>query len=197
MAALVLLAGAVLVGTVVHDRSSASPLFPSDAFSPRTRVGVGLWIVFLMPLAQASTAVYLVLTLQTLWGLGATVAGAFNASLALAWSFTRHRRCQPQSPREPRDLHCLRTGPARCRPRDDRRRPRQRSCAWSRSPARSPSAPASVLPGPFSARPSWRTHAHGERDRASSVAADAAVGRLCRRRGLGRARRQRRRLYGR
>ena len=39
-----------------------------------------------MPLAQASTAVYLVLTLQTLWGLGATVAGAFNASLAIAWS---------------------------------------------------------------------------------------------------------------
>ena len=87
-AALVLLAGAVLVGTIVHDRSSASPLFPSEALSPRTRVGVGLWIVFLMPLAQASTAVYLVLTLQTLWGLGATVAGAFNASLALAWSFT-------------------------------------------------------------------------------------------------------------
>ena len=88
MAALVLLAGAVLVATVIHDRSSASPLFPSDALSPRTRVGIGLWIVFLMPLAQASTAVYLVLTLQTLWGLGATLAGAFNASLALAWSFT-------------------------------------------------------------------------------------------------------------
>jgi MFS family permease len=87
-AALVLLAGAVLVATVVHDRRSASPLFPSDAFSLRTRVGAGLWIVFLMPLAQASTAVYLVLTLQTLWGFGATIAGAFNASLALAWSFT-------------------------------------------------------------------------------------------------------------
>jgi MFS family permease len=87
-AALVLLAGAVLVATVVHDRNSASPLFPSDAFSLRTRVGAGLWIVFLMPLAQASTAVYLVLTLQTLWCFGATVAGAFNASLALAWSFS-------------------------------------------------------------------------------------------------------------
>jgi MFS family permease len=87
MAALVLLAGAVLVATVARDRASAFPLFPSDAFSLRTRGGAALWIVFLMPLAQASTAVYLVLTLQTLWGFGATAAGAFNASLALAWSF--------------------------------------------------------------------------------------------------------------
>jgi MFS family permease len=85
-AALVLLAAAILIVTVRHDRTSASPLLPSDAFSPRTRVGIGLWIVVLMPFAQASTAVYLVLTLQTLWGLGATVAGAFNASLAIAWS---------------------------------------------------------------------------------------------------------------
>jgi MFS family permease len=85
--ALVLLAAALLVATVVRDRRSAVPLLPSDAFSPRTRVGVGLSIVFLMPLAQASTTVYLVLTLQTLWGLGATAAGAFNACLALAWSF--------------------------------------------------------------------------------------------------------------
>jgi MFS family permease len=86
-ALLVLLAGCVLAATVARDRKSVSPLFPSDAFSLRTRSGAGLWIVFLMPLAQASTAVYLVLTLQTLWGLGATAAGAFNASLALAWSF--------------------------------------------------------------------------------------------------------------
>ena len=85
--ALVLLAAALLIATTIRDRRSAVPLLPSDAFSPRTRVGLGLWIVFLMPLAQASTAVYLVLTLQTLWGFGATVAGAFNACLALAWSF--------------------------------------------------------------------------------------------------------------
>src|SRR4029079_11668434 len=85
--ALVLLAVVVLIASVVRDRASAVQLLPSDAFSLRTRVGMGLWIVFLMPLAQASTAVYLVLTLQTLWGFSATLAGAFNASLALAWSF--------------------------------------------------------------------------------------------------------------
>ncbi len=66
---------------------SPSPLFPSDAFSLRSVVGLGLWVVLLMPLAQAATSVYLVLTLQTLWGFGATAASLFNASLALAWSF--------------------------------------------------------------------------------------------------------------
>lgn len=85
--ALVALAGAVLTLAVMRDRASATPLFPTDAFSLRTRVGNGLWIVFLMPLAQASTAVYLVLTLQVVWGFSATTAGAFNAGLALAWSF--------------------------------------------------------------------------------------------------------------
>lgn len=86
-AALACLAAATLIAAVVRDRSGETALFPSDAFSLRTRGGLGLWIVFLMPLAQASTPVYLVLTLQTLWGYGATAAGAFNASLALAWSF--------------------------------------------------------------------------------------------------------------
>jgi MFS family permease len=86
--ALVLLAAALLTLTVIRDRTSAAPLLPSDAFSPRTRVGIGLWIVVLMPLAHASTTVYLVLTLQTLWGLGATLAGVFQACLALAWSFS-------------------------------------------------------------------------------------------------------------
>ena len=158
MAALVLLAGAVLVGTIVHDRSSASPLFPSDALSPRTRVGVGLWIVFLMPLAQASTAVYLVLTLQTLWGLGATVAGAFNASLALAWSFTaivvaNLSPTQTAQPSLPPDRSCSLPALRRSSPASSAIK------RWSRSPARSPSAPASGLPGPSSARPSWKTHA--------------------------------------
>jgi MFS family permease len=87
-AALVAAAVATLVAVVVRDRMSASRLFPSDAFSLRTTVGVGLWVVLLMPFAQASAAVYLVLTLQSVWGFGATAAGLFYASLALAWSFT-------------------------------------------------------------------------------------------------------------
>eukprot|EP01132_Coremiostelium_polycephalum_P007261 gene7261-8937_t len=63
-----------------------TPLFPSDAFALTSTVGIGLWIVLLMPVAQASTSVYLVMTLQNLWGYGPTMAGAFSASFAVAWS---------------------------------------------------------------------------------------------------------------
>jgi len=89
VAATTLVAAALITLAVIvmRDRASRSPLFPSDAFSLRSTVGVGLWVVLLMPFAQASTSVYLVLTLQSLWGLGATAASLFNASLALAWSF--------------------------------------------------------------------------------------------------------------
>ena len=83
---LVLGAAVVLASVVVVDRRSRTPLFPSDAFAPNSTVGIGLWIVLLMPVAQASTSVYLVMTLQNLWGYGPTKAGAFNATFAIAWS---------------------------------------------------------------------------------------------------------------
>ena len=86
-AALVAAGVAALVAVVVRDRASAARLFPSDAFSLQTIVGAGFWVVLLMPFAQAFTSVYLVLTLQALWGFGATAASLINASFALAWSF--------------------------------------------------------------------------------------------------------------
>ncbi|RCS22165.1 MFS transporter [Phyllobacterium salinisoli] len=82
----VLGAAIVLASVVVIDRRSATPLFPSDAFALNSTVGIGLWIVLLMPVAQSSTSVYLVLTLQNLWGYGPTKAGAFSATFAIAWS---------------------------------------------------------------------------------------------------------------
>ncbi|HEX2889599.1 MFS transporter [Vineibacter terrae] len=86
VAGLIGAAVAVLVGVFVVDRASRDKLFPSDAFSPRSIVGATLWVVLLMPLAQACSAVYLPLFLQHLWGHGPTVAGAFAAITALAWS---------------------------------------------------------------------------------------------------------------
>ena len=83
---LIATAAAVLIGVFVVDRASRDKLFPSDAFSPRSVVGATLWVVLLMPLAQACTAVYLPLFLQHLWGYGPTVAGSFTAITALAWS---------------------------------------------------------------------------------------------------------------
>ncbi|PRD42848.1 MFS transporter [Phyllobacterium phragmitis] len=79
-------AAIVLASVVAIDRRSATPLFPSDAFALNSTVGIGLWIVLLMPVAQSSTSVYLVLTLQNLWGYGPTKAGAFSATFAIAWS---------------------------------------------------------------------------------------------------------------
>jgi len=86
MAACLVVAAAVLVGVFVVDRRQADRLFPSDAFSLTTTVGAGLWMVLLMPVAQASTSVYLNITIQHLWGYGPTVAGYISAAMALSWS---------------------------------------------------------------------------------------------------------------
>ncbi|WP_181708300.1 MFS transporter [Chthonobacter rhizosphaerae] len=84
--ALVAAALAVLALMVRRDRLSAVPLFPRDAFTGRAPVGPGLWMVLLMPVAQAFVAVYLVMTLQSVWGYGPTLAGAFSGVMALSWS---------------------------------------------------------------------------------------------------------------
>lgn len=85
-AALILGAVLVLVGVFVIDRRRPDRLFPSDAFGVTTTVGAGLWMILLMPVAQASASVYLNITVQHLWGYGPTVAGYFHAAMALSWS---------------------------------------------------------------------------------------------------------------
>ncbi len=87
-AALALAALPILAAVVAGDRRSAVPLFPAEAFRGAGPVAMGLWVVLLMPLSQAATTVFLVLALQDLWGLGAAVAGAIAALLAIAWSGT-------------------------------------------------------------------------------------------------------------
>ncbi|MGN8022052.1 MFS transporter [Phyllobacterium sp. 22229] len=103
-------AAAVLIAVVAVDRRSRTPLFPSDAFALTSTVGIGLWIVLLMPVAQASTSVYLVMTLQNLWGYGPTMAGAFSASFAVAWSSIAILVANVQDQR--RRAQMIRLGPA-------------------------------------------------------------------------------------
>jgi len=86
--ALLLGAMALLVGMVFLDRRARTRLMPMDAFWPGSVVGSGLWVVLLMPVAGAMSAVYLVLLLQQLWGYGPTLAGATAAVLSVAWSLT-------------------------------------------------------------------------------------------------------------
>ncbi|WP_230170841.1 MFS transporter [Rhizobium sp. CECT 9324] len=68
------------------DRNAANGLLPKQAFSRRSTLGLGLWVVLLMPLAQATSSVYLVFSLQHLFGYGPTAAGALGAVMAMSWS---------------------------------------------------------------------------------------------------------------
>ncbi|ODN70658.1 MFS transporter [Methylobrevis pamukkalensis] len=71
----------------VHlDRGAASRLFPRGAFGLRTPLGPAFWVVVLMPVGQATVAVYLALTMQQVFGYGAALAGFTVSILALAWS---------------------------------------------------------------------------------------------------------------
>ncbi|ABR60105.1 MFS transporter [Sinorhizobium medicae] len=88
MAGLLAAAIAVFVSTVRLDRRSRQSILPFGAFSPTHSLGAGLWVILLMPLAQASGSVYLVYALQQLWGFGPTAAGFSNALMAISWSLT-------------------------------------------------------------------------------------------------------------
>lgn len=85
-AAAIAAALALLVAVFRRDRRSADRLFPREAFTLSGTVGAGLWVILLMPVAQASTAVYLNLTIQQIWGFGPTVAAAISALMAISWS---------------------------------------------------------------------------------------------------------------
>lgn len=88
--ATLLLAGAavLLVSAVLLDRRAEHRLMPPGAFWPSTVVGSGLWMALLMPIAGATSGVYLVLLLQQLWGFGPTLAGVVGAVMAVAWSLS-------------------------------------------------------------------------------------------------------------
>jgi MFS family permease len=85
-AGLIGLGVALLVLAFGLDRRAAGRLFPADAFRPGTALGAALWMTLLMPLGQASTSVYLPISVQTLWGYSPTAAGAMVAVMALSWS---------------------------------------------------------------------------------------------------------------
>ncbi|MEY9163456.1 MFS family permease [Sinorhizobium fredii] len=88
MAVLLMMALAVFIIAIRSDRRSPHSILPSGAFSLRTALGTGLWVVLLMPLAQASGSVYLVYSMQQLWDFGPTAAGFSSALMAMSWSAT-------------------------------------------------------------------------------------------------------------
>ncbi|GLQ08928.1 MFS transporter [Devosia yakushimensis] len=112
LSATALLVGAavLLVGSVLLDRRSRVRLMPTGAFWPNSVIGSGFWVVLLMPIAGASSAVYLVLLVQQLWGYGPTLAGAIGAVMAVAWSLSAITVANVRQ-RETRKT-LIRTGPA-------------------------------------------------------------------------------------
>lgn len=87
--AVLLSGGAVFWLVVMADRRNMPRLLPADAFRLSAPVGLGLWTALLMPVAEASVAVFLVYTLQFLWGYSAFSAGLLSAIMALSWSGTQ------------------------------------------------------------------------------------------------------------
>ena len=86
-AAGMIVAAALGLAVVVRiDRGAATRLFPRGTFGFSTPLGLGFWIVLLMPMAQATTSVYLVFVIQQLWHYPPSTAGALNAVMALSWS---------------------------------------------------------------------------------------------------------------
>jgi len=91
-------AAVALYAIVRRDETAREKLFPSRAFALDDIVGAGLWVILLMPVAQAATAVYLIFALQALWGLGPLLAGLVSAVMAVFWSLTAIAVAGVQSP---------------------------------------------------------------------------------------------------
>jgi MFS family permease len=86
---LLVLGGIALIALVlVIDKRREPHLFPTSFPRFHHPVSLGLWILLLMPLAQAPVYVYGPYILQMYRGLSPTLAGYFGATHALAWSVT-------------------------------------------------------------------------------------------------------------
>ncbi|MDH4413803.1 MAG: MFS transporter [Rhizobium sp.] len=85
-AVLVVFGMALLVASVRRDRALPTSLMPHDAFGLSSTVGAGLWLVLLMPVAQATSSVYFVFGLQHGFGFGPLAAGGLGAIMAMSWS---------------------------------------------------------------------------------------------------------------
>jgi MFS family permease len=89
LASLVVLAGvaALWIGLRL-DRRARSPLFPAQLLSAQPASSVGLWIIGLMPLAEASVFLFIPYVGQVHLGLSVMHAGQMASIVALGWSLS-------------------------------------------------------------------------------------------------------------
>jgi MFS family permease len=87
VACVIVLAGLVALWTGLRmDRRAPSPLFPAQLLSARSASSLGLWIVGLMPLAEASVFLFVPYVGQVHMGLSVMHAGQLASIVALGWS---------------------------------------------------------------------------------------------------------------
>src|SRR5207302_6802691 len=84
--ALIVLAIAALSVMLAIDRRSRAPLLPSDAFSLRSKTGVGLWLILLLPVTYSPLQIYVPIFLQRLHGFDPLSAGYAVAGASLGWT---------------------------------------------------------------------------------------------------------------
>ncbi|HWA49596.1 MAG TPA: MFS transporter, partial [Dongiaceae bacterium] len=72
----------------VLDRQARSPLFPSRILSPRPASSLGLWIIGLMPLAEAGVFLFIPYVAQVFMGMSVMHAGQISSLTAIGWSFS-------------------------------------------------------------------------------------------------------------
>ncbi|HEY1384376.1 MAG TPA: MFS transporter, partial [Dongiaceae bacterium] len=89
------LAALIVVGALIAlwlglrlDRRARSPLFPAQLLSARSASSLGLWIIGLMPLAEASVFLFVPYVAQVHMGLSVMHAGQIASITALGWSFS-------------------------------------------------------------------------------------------------------------
>lgn len=75
-----------LVLTLTVDRRASARLLPSDAFSPRSATGIGLWLVLLVSIAYSPLQIFVPIFLQGLHGLDPLSAGYMVAGASFGWT---------------------------------------------------------------------------------------------------------------
>ncbi|MFZ1343936.1 MFS transporter [Thiothrix eikelboomii] len=70
------------------DQKQENKLFPSQIFGLTSTVGIGFWLIFLLPLPMASVHIFIPLYTQVFYGISITMAGYISTLITFSWSFS-------------------------------------------------------------------------------------------------------------
>lgn len=83
---LFLTAVVLLIVMILFDRRSTAPLFPSDAFSPRSVTGMAMSFALLVSIAYSPLSIFVPIFLQGLHGFDPLAAGYTVAGASMGWT---------------------------------------------------------------------------------------------------------------